>query len=219
MNKEREMISKKNVINAIIFFLVGLVLLMGSNQILTILAYIIGGCIILYGIIEVVTSLRIKKQIGSIPTSNLLLSIILVALGGLLIIYPVIVNAIIRLLFGGWILFAGINRLVLAFTIKLVDNKGAKVFLVSALVMILIGIFVVVNLFEILGILIMIYAICEVIDYIFYKSSNKDYSKSNFNETAPGRLESNKDNEGSLKKKSKNKKIIEAKIEEPKKSK
>jgi hypothetical protein len=69
----------------------------------------------------------------------------------------------------------------------------------------IIGIFVIINLFEILGLFLIVYAICEIVDYIFYTSQDKDYSNV-----------IHKDSKG---KKKVNKKIIEkeaidAKIEE-----
>jgi len=208
---KKEMISKNSLLSATLFLIVGLVLLMGSDTILKFLSWIIGGLLILYGGIKIIVSVKSRNESNAISSGNMTLGVMICLMGLLLIIFPSIVNIMIRILFGGWIMFAGINRLVLAFAIRMVDEKGYKVFLWTSLIMILVGIFVIINIFELIGILIIIYSVCEIIDYVFYKSSNKDYSRSKINSTAPSKVKSDKSN---LKKKSKGKKVIEAQIED-----
>ena len=116
----------------------------------------------------------------------------------------------IKLIFGCWILVAGIQRLIMALAIKSVDNKGSNTFLISSIIMVLIGILVLINFYNLIGILLIVYSVMEIIDYIYYCVRNKDYSKVFTKETVYSKPKQNK----KISKALKNKKSIEAEIEE-----
>jgi uncharacterized membrane protein HdeD (DUF308 family) len=180
----------RNVISSLIMIIIGVILIGNPNMLIDTLSWIIGCLLILAGIIGSIMSLKDNE----LNTVTLYFGIIMVIVGILLIVFPSIVNVMIRLIFGGWILFAGVERLTLAMTVKMFDSKSSNTFLITSLLMIVLGILVLINFYNLLGWLLVIYAALDIANYIYYtvkhitiepksnsvkkKSKNKKISKS-----------------------------------------
>ena len=81
----------------------------------------------------------------------------------------------IRIIIGLWILFSSINRVILAISIKKELQDGFWVYLATGLVMFISGILLITGLFsQILGVFVIIYAISEIVDYIYFKVTYKE---------------------------------------------
>lgn len=180
----------RNVVSSLIMIIIGVILIGNPNMLIDTLSWIIGCLLILAGIIGSIMSLKDNE----LNTVTLYFGIIMVIVGILLIVFPSIVNVMIRLIFGGWILFAGVERLTLAMTVKMFDSKSSNTFLITSLLMIVLGILVLINFYNLLGWLLVIYAALDIANYIYYtvkhitiepksnsvkkKSKNKKISKS-----------------------------------------
>ena len=172
MNKEK--ISIANLLNSILLLVLGIILLTKSEAVISIIAWIFGGILLLFGLTKILSYFKFRKGTNEYMMDvNLLLGLLLISLGCVLIFIPGIVDVSIRVICGGWILIAGINRLLLGIAVRLVDEKGSKLYIITALLMILIGILVLTNLFNIIGIYIIIYAVFDIIGYIYSITTGK----------------------------------------------
>lgn len=172
MNKEK--ISIANLLNSILLLVLGIILLTKSEAVISIIAWIFGGILLLFGLTKILSYFKVRKGTNEYMMDvNLLLGLLLISLGCVLIFIPGIVDVSIRVICGGWILIAGINRLLLGIAVRLVDEKGSKLYIITALLMILIGILVLTNLFNIIGIYIIIYAVFDIIGYIYSITTGK----------------------------------------------
>ena len=188
-------------------FIIGLLLMTNSSAIIDILSYIIGGILGLIGIVNIISYLTHRSIVKS--TSKLFFGVILIIIGALLAIFPNIVDITIRVVFGSWILFMGVSRLIVALTIKKVDQTGFKTFLITSIIMVLAGVIILISFYELLGLLLAIYAISEIVGYIYFNLNKKKYETIfNFEET--------KDNKNvkKIKKEIKEKEAIDAVIDE-----
>ncbi len=154
----------RNVVSSLIMIIIGVILIGNPNMLIDTLSWIIGCLLILAGIIGSIMSLKDNE----LNTVTLYFGIIMVIVGILLIVFPSIVNVMIRLIFGGWILFAGVERLTLAMTVKMFDSKSSNTFLITSLLMIVLGILVLINFYNLLGWLLVIYAALDIANYIYY---------------------------------------------------
>lgn len=194
-----------SLISSLIMIVIGVVLISNPNVLIDTLSWIIGCLLILAGIFRSILSMH-DDELNSVA---LYVGIILIIVGILLIVFPSIVNIMIRLIFGGWILFAGVQRLTLALTIKMFDSKTSNTFLITSLLMIILGILVLINFYDLLGWLLIIYAVMDIINYIYYSVKHIDLgTKKDVKPTK--RSKKNK----KVSKAIKDKKAIEADIEE-----
>lgn len=163
-----------NLLFSLVVFIIGIILIMNSSFLIKILSWIIGGILGIFGIVKIISYTK-KRKLG-VDATSLVIGIILILFGATLAIFPNIVDVTIRIIFGGWILFAGINRLILAFSINPVDKTGFKTFLITSIIMIISGIIILISFYELLGILLVLYAIMEIIDYIYFICNKGKYT-------------------------------------------
>ena len=110
-----------------------------------------------------------KGKLGNYSISKLVIGIILICFGVLLILVSNALSIAIRTMIGLWVLFAGINRIVLAISVKAVDKIGFRVYLITAILMIILGVFLLSGLFDkLIGLFIIGYSITEIVNYIYF---------------------------------------------------
>ncbi len=205
MNKENR-ITINNLVYAILFLVFGIILLTSTEDLISIVSKVIGVVLIILGIVKSIVYIYLKGKLGEYSIMELLIGLIVICCGGLLIFSSNALSFAIRTIVGIWVLFAGINRIIYAISIRPLDKQGFLTYLISSFVMIIIGILMISAIFDqLIGLLIIIYAISEIVDYIYYKSKNKN-------------IESVKPRNRTKKtKKIKNAKTVDAIIEEAKK--
>lgn len=178
MKKENKM-TINNLIYALLFLLLG-ILLLTRFDLLAIASKVIGGVLIVIGIVKIIVYIYMKGKLGDYNLSELIMGLLVIGCGLLLLSYSSALSFAIRTIVGLWILFAGINRIILAISIRLVSKVGFRVYLITSSLMIIIGFCLLTGLVDkIIGILIIGYAITEIVNYIFYKVNFKDEGQVN----------------------------------------
>lgn len=174
MNKENK-ITVNNLIYALLFLVFGIILLTSTEDLITIASKVIGGVLIIIGIIKSIIYIYMKGKLGNYSTSNLALALLFICFGLLFIFLSGTLSFTIRIIIGIWILFSGINRIIFAISMRVIDKKGFFVYLITALLMTILGIILTAGVFDqLIGLLIIIYSVIEIIDYIYFKVKNKD---------------------------------------------
>lgn len=201
MKKE---INLYNLISSLIMLVIGVILITNPNMLIGTISWIIGCLLLLAGIIKSIMSLKNNE----LDTISLYVSIVIIIVGILLITFPGIVSVMIKLLFGSWILLAGIQRLSLALALKSVDSKGSNTYLFTSLIMVVIGVLVLINFYNLIGLLLIIYAIMDIINYIYYSIHSTKYT------TVTNLEKKSKNKNKKVSKNIKDKKAIDALIEE-----
>lgn len=177
MNKESK-ITINNLMYALLFLVFGIILLTSTEDLITIVSKVIGGVLILIGIIKTIIYIYMKGKIGDYSISKLALGLLFICSGLLLILFSGTLSFAIRTIIGIWVLFSGINRIIFAITIKGVDKSSFLVYLITSLLMIALGIIITTGVFDqLIGLLIIIYATMEIVNYIYFKVKNKNYGE------------------------------------------
>lgn len=172
--KKMQSFSALDLLFSLAVFIIGIVLITNSSFIINILSWIIGGVFGIIGIVKIISYLR-RKNIG-VDSITLVLGLLSIVFGIILVIFPNIIDVTVRIVFGGWILFTGINRLILAFAIGRIDRIGFKTFVITSIIMMISGIIILISFYELLGVLLVIYAISEIVDYIYFNSNKHKYT-------------------------------------------
>lgn len=206
--KRENKLTINNLIYALLFFVFGIILLTTTEDLISIVSKVIGIGLIIVGIVKSIIYIYMKGKLGDYRLSELIVGLIIICFGSLLLIYSSALSFAIRTIVGMWVLFAGINRIILAISVKAVDKIGFRVYLITAILMIILGVFLLSGLFDkLIGLFIIGYSITEIVNYIYFKSKNKYYDNEN------------KGNKKDIKKKYKTikePKVVDAIIEEEK---
>ena len=206
MKKE---LNLSNVLISLIMLTVGVILVINSESIINMMSWFIGIVIILISIIKIIYLFNDKI----LDTTALAFNILLMIFGVVLISFPSIVDIAIKVVFGSWILFAGVKRLILAIAVSRIDRNSYKTFLISSLIMIALGVLILINFYNLLGIFLIIYSVMEIGNYIYYMIKRKKYGNL-FDKEEYDQEQKRVKKKSKVTKEMKNKKAIEADIEE-----
>lgn len=173
--KEKNYSNISSLITAIIFFIIGSVLFANPNNLVTFIAYILGGILLVLSLFKISVYYYKKGKNQEAAIKDLIIGLGAFILGFLLIAFSSAIEALVRIIMGSWILLNGITLLINS--IKGLKNNAhsSKVLIVFASFMILCGIYMVLmsNLtFRMIGVCIILYSIIEIIGYIYYTQNN-----------------------------------------------
>ena len=198
-----------NVLISLIMLTVGVILVINSEAMINMMSWFIGIVIILISIIRIIYLFNDKI----LNTTMLAVNILLMIFGVVLISFPSIVDIAIKVVFGSWILFAGVKRLILAIAVSRVDSSSYKTFLISALIMLALGVLVLINLYNLVGVFLIIYSLTEIVNYIYYLINRNKYGNL-FDKEEYDNENKRVKKKQLITKEIKNKKAIDADIEE-----
>ena len=160
-----------SLISSILFLIIGAVIFTKPEIIILFISYVIGGIIIIIGLFKCIKNYLDVKKDNTTSSKEMIIGIVLVIIGSVFILLAGVIEALVRLIIGGWILFSGINRLIN--TIQL--PKKNNIFIVRLILSLLlmgVGLYTILesNLaFKTIGLVLMIYSTIEIIGYIFNK--------------------------------------------------
>lgn len=175
MKKENK-ITINNLIYALLFLVFGVILLTSTADLISMASKVIGIVLIIVGIVKSIVYIYMKGKLGNYKLSELIIGLLIICCGTLLLTYSGALSFAIRTIIGIWVLFAGVNRIVLAISVKPMDNTGFKVYLITSILMIVIGMFLISGLFDkLIGLFIIGYSITEIVNYIYFKTKNKNF--------------------------------------------
>ncbi len=151
-----------NLISSIIMLVLGIILTLNANQLITTIFIILGVIVTAFGIIRLGTYFKDKKQFNLDNNETLVSGILGIAIGLLTILLASILSNAIQIISGIWLLLVGLNKLIiyLQFKTNLVD-------LVLAIVLILLGIYTILfanAILIIIGIVLIITSIYDIIN-------------------------------------------------------
>lgn len=173
MNKETK-ITISNLVYSLLFLVLGIILLTSTEDLITIVSRVIGAVLCIIGLVNSISYIYMKGKLGQYNVGKLIVGLAFISFGILLILFSSALSFAIRTIVGVWIIFSAINRVIFAFSVKLIDKKGFLVYLITALVMFVLGAILIAGIFdELIGLLIIIYSIIEIVNYVYYKIKNK----------------------------------------------
>lgn len=165
----------KSLLSAIIFLIVGVILLTNADIVLSFISVVIGSILLITGVIKTFLVYQNKKKAGYFDKSKLIKAVIFLIFGIIFIFFSGIIETSIRFIFGSWILFSGINQLINALSLTKNNNKFLSSLIISILLIIL-SVYVIFRenlLLNGVGIVMIIYSIIEITGFVFSKKGMK----------------------------------------------
>ena len=166
--------TKKNLVSSLIFLLFGALLFAYPNKIVQIASMGIGAIIILYGIFMLIKNYYETKNDSNTSSTTLVFGIVAIIVGILFIVLAQQISQIIQYFIGIWIIFTGIERLIIALSLGK-DNNSFITQLILAILILAAGIYTIFRghlEIQIIGLIMMIYAILEIIGYVTNKKDD-----------------------------------------------
>ena len=152
---------KSSLLSSIIFFILGCVLFTNPGGIVEFIAYILGGVLIIVGIIDYLSYRKTYKNLNIANNSLLVTSIVLVILGIISIVCSGVIETVVRLIIGSWVLYSGIMRLI--YTLNSKENSFTSRLIVSIL-LIICGLYIILKtnlVFKFIGLALIFYSRLE----------------------------------------------------------
>lgn len=161
--------NNSSLINIIVSFIFGFILFLNPGGIVEFISYITGIFFIMTGVFNILNYHKTFKNLNIELKEKLISGIILITLGLISIICASAIEALIRIIIGAIILYNGIIRLEMYS-----KNPTNIVGIIFSIMTIIFGIYIIFRsnlVFSMIGLLIIIYSITELINYIFYKKN------------------------------------------------
>ena len=163
--------TKSSIVTPLIFLMVGILLLVNPGGIVEFISYIFGGVFLALGIGKIIIdSKRLERTTG-----DTFYSVLMIVIGLIFIFFSGTIEFIIRLSIGLWILINAIRSIIMGTNSITMGNKNI-VSLVIGTILLIIGlytIFVSNLMLQALGLVIIVYAVLEIADYINNRIRNR----------------------------------------------
>lgn len=166
--------SQSSLISSLLCFIIGGILYTYAEVVLSFTSIAIGVVLSIVGVFSLITFYMDYKK-GEIKKGKLLTGILTIVLAIVFLIFQNLVETLLGLTVGGWVLFVGVLRLISALRLNL-KTKRFFINLVISLLLIILGIYTIANgglLLEGAGILMMVSSGIEIIGYIVNKILDK----------------------------------------------
>jgi uncharacterized membrane protein HdeD (DUF308 family) len=101
-----------SLVSAIIFFIIGAVMFTNPQDVVIIASYLFGGILSIIGLYKCIKNYIDIKQDNTNSSNEMILGITMFIIGLIIIFLAGVIEWLVRLVIGGWILFYGINRFI-----------------------------------------------------------------------------------------------------------
>lgn len=163
--------TKKSIVQPIVFLIIGLLLFFNPGGITEFVSYIFGGAFMAIGIMKFVAdSRRLNKTTG-----DTFYSALMIVLGIIFIFFSSTIEFLIRLAIGVWIIVNALNTIAIGANLVKID-KNSVVTLIIGFILLVMGLYIIFvsNLIlQTIGLILVIYAVLEIVDYFYIQAKNK----------------------------------------------
>ena len=166
---------KIDIIISSILALIGMILILKPKNTLNVISIISGVVAITYGLYRLLNFIIKKEIVGELLYDNgLVIGIMSIICGLILIVYIGIIETVIRIIMGLWIVYNGMIKILEANIFKYTSLWPALI--ISSSISIVLGLYITFYsgaLITILGGVILIYSIIDIVQTVIYSKKEK----------------------------------------------
>lgn len=173
--------TNKSIISSFIILIFGALIFAYPNTVVTTASMIFGGILMFYGLILVIKNYYEVRDDSNKSSTSFMIGIFLLVGGLLFIVLAGLVSQILQYVLGAWILFTGIERLMIALSLGK-NNNAFITQLIIAFLLLAAGLYTILRghlEIQIIGIIMIVYSILQIIGYF----SNSKVNNNNNNRT------------------------------------
>ena len=163
-----------DIVISLLFVILGILLIMKPSEMISVISILLGAILFIIGFLKLVDYFTSKDKEDYLLT----FALVAVVLGVIVLFCSDVITGIFRVLLGIWIIASGIKNFQTSLVWK--DTKSGlwTVTVLCSLLMIIAGIVILVSTtlaFRIVGIVILIYAILDIITRVIFIKKVQDY--------------------------------------------
>ena len=166
-----------SILTSIILAILGLIMIFNPDTTMQFISTILGIIFIVIGIIKI-ANYFISRGNSTLFANDISWGLVAVILGLVTIVYSSTIESIFRIMIGIWIIYSGFTRFSLSFKLKEVNDKVWAFMLVLAVLMVIGGLYVTFYpgaLIVTLGVIILIYAVMDLIEGFIFMKNMKNF--------------------------------------------
>ena len=163
-----------DIVIALIFILFGIMLITRPEAIVSMIAILLGGICIVIGILRLIDFFYLKKQDNYL----LAIAIVMIVTGIIVMFCADIILSVFRIIIAIWIIYSGIMNMQTAIVWKDFKSRLWLFTLILSIVMIIGGIYVLVNtgaIIQTIGVIILAYGIIDIIENVIFIKKIDNY--------------------------------------------
>ncbi len=167
---------------SIMFIIIGIIMVLMPKMSLEILGVILSVILIINGVILMITDIKLNNNF--IPVDMLPASMLSILLGIMMLIYPNVLSIIIPLMLGTWFIMTSIFKIRLTLYLSKIQNTPWILLMLISILSIVCGFILILNPIDssvaitlFIGIVIIVYAISDIINMIVLKRNIKNIAK------------------------------------------
>lgn len=167
-----------SIIESLIFAVLGIILAWKPNEIMAIISYVIGAIFIIIGAIKIINYIQAKGK-SDLYNYELIYGIMSAVIGIVVIVYSGAIGTILGIIIGIWIIYSSVVRATSALKLKVLKSNVWIYSLVLAIIMFICGLYIILDsgiIVTTIGIIMIIYAIIDIIENIIFLSNIKKLS-------------------------------------------
>lgn len=164
-----------SILESLIFAVLGIILVCKPNGIMNVISYIIGTIFIMVGVVKIINYFQTNTK-SDLFNYELLYGIMSAIIGIVMIVHADILSTILGIIIGMWIVYSSIIRATSALKLKAVSGNVWIYSLVLAVIMFIGGLYVIFDvgmLVQTIGIIMIIYAIIDIIENVIFINNVK----------------------------------------------
>ena len=179
MNFEKIMNREKWVdfIISFVLIFIGIILILKPVNTLNFISFILGVIVIGYGLYKILKYIKDKEQFeDNLYNNNLIIGIMIIIFGVILFMYTSIIESLLRIVIGLWMVYNSLIKLIEARIFKDINKRMWLFFIISSIIAILAGLYIILHsgaIIQIIGGIIIIYSILDIIEIIIYNKNSK----------------------------------------------
>ena len=165
-----------DIIVSLLFILLGIMLITRPESIMAVISILLGAICIVTGVLKLIDYYSINRQDNYI----LAVSIVAIITGIIIMFCSDLILSVFRIIIAIWIIYSGLMNLQTAIVWKDYKSKLWLTTLLLAIIMIVAGIYILVNsgaMLQIVGGIIVTYGVIEVIENFIFIKKIDDYLK------------------------------------------
>lgn len=157
-----------SLINSILFFILGLIIFISPDTVIKTITYVLGSFLILTGIYNLLIFYHVFKKLNIKENDKLASGIVLIILGIVSIICASLIDIVLRLIVGVWLIYNGVLKIFEAIKFNF-SNTYLITKIIIGSILIILGLYMILvsNLvLSVIGIIIMFYVVIDIIEKI-----------------------------------------------------
>ncbi len=165
-----------SILESLIFGILGAVVIWKPEETIKVISYVLGAIFVAIGVLKIINYFLTKEKYD-FYNYDLIYGLMTCVLGIVAIVYSSTISSILRIIIGIWIIYSSFIRMNLSFELKSLKVSAWGYSLILAIVMFLCGLYVTMNsgtVIMTIGIMIVAYAIIDIIENIIFMRNVKD---------------------------------------------